>query len=65
MVPGQPITDLTALRLLKILQPAIPMTWTVFVLSDSGLYSKKLFQYLSQEMRWATFMRIWLVTRIV
>ncbi len=45
-------------RLLTSLQPAIPTAWTVFVLSDSGLYSKKLFQLLSQQLHWATFMRI-------
>lgn len=45
-------------RLLQELQPAMPTAWTVFVLSDSGLYSKKLFSYLSRHLQWATFMRI-------
>lgn len=43
-------------RLLDDIQPAIPDTWQVFILTDSGLYSKKLFQKLKQ--RWASFMRI-------
>jgi hypothetical protein len=45
-------------NLLQALQPALPTAWTVFVLSDSGLYSKHLFKHLSQHLQWATFMRI-------
>ncbi|GAB5494029.1 MAG: hypothetical protein Phog2KO_42440 [Phototrophicaceae bacterium] len=45
-------------NLLKTLKVAIPADWRVFVLSDSGLYSKKLFRLLSQDIQWATFMRI-------
>lgn len=44
--------------LLDLLQPAIPDDWQVFVLTDSGLYSKKLFLYLSQEKQWDALMRI-------
>lgn len=46
------------LRLLDTLQPAVPHDWTVFVLSDSGLYSKKLFQHLTKHPNWHVLMRI-------
>jgi hypothetical protein len=39
------------------LSPAIPSGWQVFVLSDSGLYSKPLFNYLA-EKKWSVMMRI-------
>lgn len=44
--------------LLACLKPGIPADWTVFVLSDSGLYSKRLFDYLSQRMPCHPLMRI-------
>lgn len=44
-------------RLLDILTEAVPIDWTVFALTDSGLYSKHLFVHL-QDMKWLNFMRI-------
>lgn len=44
--------------LLQPLRTAIPDDWMVFVLSDSGLYAKKLFQLFSHDLQWASFMRI-------
>jgi len=44
--------------LLAHIKPGIPTDWTVFVLSDSGLYSKHLFDYLSQDMPGHPLMRI-------
>jgi hypothetical protein len=43
--------------LLDLLQPSIPDNWQVFILTDSGLYSKGLFQYLDLK-QWIAFMRI-------
>jgi hypothetical protein len=45
-------------RLLRLLQPAIPSNWSVFVLTDSGLYSKILYQKVSKEFKWLAMMRI-------
>lgn len=44
--------------LLTHLQPAIPAHYTVFVLSDSGLYSKTLFQQITTTFHWHALMRI-------
>jgi hypothetical protein len=46
-------------QLLSQLSPAIPDDWMVFVLSDSGLYSKNLFEYITSELRWNALMRIY------
>ena len=46
------------LALLQQIQPAIPSGWMVFVLTDSGLYSKTLFCNLSKSFKWQVFMRI-------
>jgi len=43
--------------LVRCLQPAIPRGWQVFVLTDRGLYSKRLFEVLHQA-RWHPIMRI-------
>lgn len=45
-------------ELFATLHPAIPPDWTVFILSDSGLYSKTLFHDLSSRPNWHVFMRI-------
>ena len=45
-------------ELFNTLAGAIPAKWTVFVLSDSGLYSKTLFHDLSSRPNWHVFMRI-------
>lgn len=44
-------------RLLDSLKDAVPDDWTVFALTDSGLYSKQLFEHLL-DMDWLHFMRI-------
>lgn len=44
--------------LLTHLQPAIPSHYTVYVLSDSGLYSKTLFQQITKTFHWHALMRI-------
>ena len=44
--------------LLKALQPAMPADWTVFVLTDSGLYSKTLFKHIRKTFKWWALMRI-------
>lgn len=46
------------IRLLQHLRPAIPADWQVFVLADSGLYSKKLYTKLNKTFHWHVFMRI-------
>ncbi len=46
------------ITLLRLLHPAIPSDWSVFVLTDSGLYSKKLFQKLDKDFKWQALMRI-------
>jgi hypothetical protein len=43
--------------LVTALQPAIPKGWTVYVLTDRGLYSKRLFQVL-RRAKWHPLMRI-------
>lgn len=44
-------------ELLTQLHPAVPRDWTVMVLTDRGLYSKRLFQTLCQ-LHWHPVMRI-------
>ena len=44
-------------NLITCLCPAIPRRWRVYVLSDRGLYSKRLFQVLCQA-HWHPLMRI-------
>lgn len=44
-------------HLLDSLKDAVPDDWTVFALTDSGLYSKALFEHL-RDMGWLNFMRI-------
>lgn len=44
-------------RLLKQLSPAVPDNYSVFVLSDAGLYSKPLFGYLTNPLKWNVLMR--------
>ena len=46
------------LELITSLAPAIPPEWCVFVLTDSGLYSKTLYQALTDRFHWQVFMRI-------
>lgn len=43
--------------LIASLLPAIPDKWTVYALSDSGLYAKPLYQYLTDTCGWYVFMR--------
>ncbi len=45
------------MELLAALQPAIPAQWTVYVLTDRGLYSKRLFEGIVQ-WGWHPMMRI-------
>ena len=45
-------------RLLKQIQSAVPPGWQVFVLTDSGLYSKKLFKAITKTHKWHVLMRI-------
>jgi hypothetical protein len=45
------------ITLLKHIQPAIPADWQVFILTDSGLYSKKLFETIRRNFQWHIFMR--------
>jgi hypothetical protein len=44
-------------RLIQQLKPAVPRSWSVFALTDSGLYAKPLYRYLTQTCRWNVFMR--------
>lgn len=44
-------------RLLQTLQPALPPDWTVYVLTDSGLRSKVLFEHL-KHYGWVPMMRV-------
>jgi len=44
-------------RLLKQISPTIPADWSIFVLTDSGLYSKPLFCYLTKGLQWNVLMR--------
>ncbi len=44
-------------QLFTDLSCVIPTDWQVFVLSDSGLYSKPLFNYLAKK-KWSVMMRI-------
>ena len=45
------------LRMLRILRPAIPPTWTVLVLADRGLYARWLFRRIVR-LGWHPFLRI-------
>ena len=45
------------LRLLRLLQPAVPPTWTVLVLADRGLYARWLFRRIVR-LGWHPFLRI-------
>lgn len=44
-------------RLVTKLLSAIPRQWTVYALTDSGLYAQPLYQYLTQTCGWRVFMR--------
>ena len=44
-------------ELINLLKPALPDNWTVYVLTDRGLYSKRLFQVLV-DAHWHPMMRI-------
>jgi hypothetical protein len=44
-------------ELLHTLRPAIPTRWTVWVLTDRGLYSKRLFEVICQ-LHWHPLMRV-------
>jgi len=44
-------------RLVAHLLPAIPDNWSVYALTDSGLYAKPLYEYLTQNCGWDVFMR--------
>jgi hypothetical protein len=46
------------LALLAPLRGAVPAGWQVFVLADSGLYSKKLYRKLAKTFKWHVLMRI-------
>lgn len=46
------------LALLTHLQPAVPSGWRVFLLTDSGLYSKPLFKKIATGFKWHVLMRI-------
>jgi hypothetical protein len=45
------------LRLLRLLQPAIPVDWTVIVLADRGLYAGWLYRRIAR-LHWHPFLRI-------
>ncbi len=45
------------LRLLRLLRPAIPRSWTVIVLADRGLYAPWLFRRITR-LGWHPFLRI-------
>jgi hypothetical protein len=45
------------LRMLRVLRPAIPPTWTVLVLADRGLYARWLFRRIVR-LGWHPFLRI-------
>lgn len=44
-------------RLVTALLPALPPSWSVYALTDSGLYAKPLYHYLTQTCGWHVFMR--------
>lgn len=46
------------IRLLTQVAPALTPDWQVFILTDSGLYSKTLYQILSKQFKWHVLMRI-------
>ena len=45
------------LRMLRLLHPAVPPTWTVLVLADRGLYARWLFRRIVR-VGWHPFLRI-------
>jgi hypothetical protein len=45
------------LRMLRLLRPAVPTTWTVLVLTDRGLYARWLFRRIVR-LGWHPFLRI-------
>ena len=45
------------LRMLRLLHPAVPPTWTVLVLADRGLYARWLFRRIVR-LGWHPFLRI-------
>jgi hypothetical protein len=45
------------LRMLRLLRPAVPPTWTVLVLADRGLYARWLFRRIVR-LGWHPFLRI-------
>jgi hypothetical protein len=45
------------LRMLRLLRPAVPPTWTVLVLADRGLYARWLFRRIVR-LGWHAFLRI-------
>lgn len=45
-------------RLLDLVYPALPPDWTVYMLTDSGLRSKRLFERLHQHYGWLPMMRV-------
>lgn len=45
------------LRMLRLVRPAIPPTWTVLVLADRGLYARWLFRRIVR-LQWIPFLRI-------
>lgn len=45
------------MRMLRLLRPAIPRTWTVLVLADRGLYARWLFRRIVR-VGWHPFLRI-------
>jgi len=45
------------LRMLRLLQPAVPPTWTVLILADRGLYARWLFRRIVR-LGWHPFLRI-------
>ena len=45
------------LRMLRLLRPAIPPTWTVLVLADRGLYARWLYRRIVR-LNWHPFLRI-------
>ena len=45
-------------RLLERLQPAIPDTWQVYVLCDAGLYSRTMYRYITQHLKWHPYLRM-------
>lgn len=45
------------LRMLRVVRPALPKTWTVLVLADRGLYARWLFRRIVR-LGWHPFLRI-------